>query len=192
MKKIALLVLASMLTLTTFAQQSIGGSVNKPKKGTALNAEDASSSYWFRDIGVTFNPDEKRYGLSLGGDFGTCGYGMFSASLNDSNLGYALGIGVQKRVLLADNLVMLQGRLYPYATYYNYEVINSKGNTDYKSKFSYGAEAALVGGLKLISTKKGTNHYLTVGYYMSAAEFKFDYIEKSGNWMIGWTIAGLD
>lgn len=190
MKKILSLALVSMLTLgSAYAQQSIGGTVNKPKKETISNPEESANSYNFSDIGITFNTDDKRYGIGFGGDLGKSGYFNMSFGVVDSNFSSAFGLGLQKRALFADNLLMLQGRAVPYLTYYTYDSYDSRGNETSKSKFSYGLDVSIVGGIKLFTTKKGKLHFLTIGYYMGAPEFKFDNIVDNGSWQIGWTIA---
>lgn len=53
--------------------------------------------------------------------------------------------------------------------------------------FTYGANVSICAGLKLWNTKKGNSTFVTVGYYMTAPEFKTDNMGDNGSWGIGFT-----
>lgn len=146
------------------------------------------------DIGLTFNTDQKVYGLNFLYDvsdlvysgFGfTGGFGDYSSY----QCNFYLGIG--KRYLIGSS-VLLQGKIGGYAGYLSYDqaTFDKKGHEskETKGEFAYGAEANIAAGLKLWTSSKGTSGFITLGYYMTAPKFKTENMGDNGSWCIGITL----
>ncbi|MBQ8191097.1 MAG: hypothetical protein IJZ45_04970 [Bacteroidaceae bacterium] len=150
------------------------------------------------DIGVSYNSDSEVVGLSFGNDLGESGYMKygFNVGFGDIDLySGTLGIGLKKRYVMND-VFLIQGMIYPYIGYgsTSYKILDSYSNygtpiyeTKTNNDFLYGAAANLSIGLKLWNTKKGNSTFLTLGYYISAPEFKTENMFDNGSWGIGFT-----
>ena len=162
---------------------------NKPNEASVSDGFVQGS-----DIGITFNTDQKTYGLKLLYDVSDLVYSGFGFTLglgDYSSYLYNFYLGIGKRYLIGKS-ILLQGKIGGYAGYFSYEqpTYNDKGHVtkDTKGEFTYGAEANVAAGLKLWTSKKGTSGFVTVGYYMAAPKFKTDNMGDNGSWCIGITL----
>jgi hypothetical protein len=92
--------------------------------------------------------------------------------------------------------IMIGFHLYPYLNWLFYEEIvdfynSGKPKYDKNDKVSYGAALDVMAGIKLWTTQKGTQVYLTGSYESVAPEFKTDNTFKKGIWGIGITTIGI-
>lgn len=99
-----------------------------------------------------------------------------------------LGIGLTPRYVAEPFIVGLN--LFPYMGMNSYDVVESvdkHNNPKYKNKieFAYGAMLDLMAGFKLLTTKSGTDIYLTGSYNITAPEFKTEGAFKNGSWSVG-------
>ena len=75
---------------------------------------------------------------------------------------------------------MLLGKLNPYIGWYSAPYSDD-------TKFTYGAQAMLGAGFKLLETQKGKSVFLSGGYSVAAGEFKTKGMFDAGYWTLGIT-----
>ena len=139
------------------------------------HSSDGSQTY-----GVDFTTDFGKY-LSLNWNFvSNLKFGSDDIKVANGTVGF----GVKQR-LLFNKRFLVQGKLYPYLGYGETSLPNNDGEES-KGKFLYGAAANIQVGFKLFEIK-GNPNYLTLGYMITAPEFKTDNMLKGGAWMIGIT-----
>jgi hypothetical protein len=138
-------------------------------------------------------PKDKVYGIHIGflnNKYMYCGFdGIGSWADHGSDI-TVIGIGWGSKY--KQGPLLFQGNIYPYAGLMCYQDSsmdsNNKEKWKTKWKFTYGLQASLGFGFNIYTSKKSNNHtYLTIGYYMGAAEFKTDGMVKNGNWVVGLT-----
>lgn len=201
MKKFLLVVLA----LSIFGQrQTISASYQGLQADTTIVKKAATDSTNKEnsdnpsDVIFSYNKDAKAFGINIGADTGKFIHFRFGMNFGfgDSNpMSFLLGFGLQKR-FTSENF-LLQGMLYPYIGYSQYEYKVQDGTTKNgspkmkdkkKREFTYGAAANICVGIKVYTSKKsGTRTFLAVGYYIAAPEFKTDNMFKNGSWCLGLT-----
>ena len=199
MRKIILSMVAFLsLQLCANAQTVIQNNYDSPI--TTANGEkpaESSPSNGFvqgTDIGITFNTDQKMYGLKVlydVSDLFYTGFGFVGGFGDFSSYQGNFYLGLGKRYLIS-KAFLVQAKVGGYIGYASHEEpsYDSKGRMtkNDKSEFAYGAEANIAAGVKLWTTKKGTSGFITVGYYMCAPKFKFNNLGDSGSWGIGITL----
>lgn len=197
LNKFTLLFLVTVVATTMHAQGSLIGaklsSNEVENENTISNVTATPNNYRGDDFGVGWNSDSKLLGLSFGFDdkkselhyFVGANYG-----LGDINLfGLTVGAGFSKRYV--NNGFLIQGKIYPYMgfSYMSYDKVdyyNKYGSPVYKTAWdgnmTYGLSANISIGMELWSS-----NYLTIGYYVSAPEFKFAHLFDGGSWALGLT-----
>lgn len=171
MKKSLFLVMLSIMSFVGLqAQEKVAVDGNTKSYTTA-------SDYY-----VGWNGNSEILSLNLGGDPGKYGYFTFGMNYGFGDFsvyeGY-IGFGLQKRYFI-DNTFLIQAKLFPYIGYGSYEE---------ESDFLWGAIAQFDLGLKLFTTKKGNDCYVTVGYMISAPELETEGMFDNGSWRLGLTMA---
>lgn len=153
--------------------------------------ENNDSDTEWRDYTVTINTDSKVYGFMVGAGMGnTPGYFNWGVSFSSGFSTYSSTLGIGAHCRTDNDQVMFTAAIFPYIGILAYE--KSKFNeythvkdTEQKTKFLWGAAANARVGIKLYTTKKGTSGYLTLGYYISAPEFKTEDMFDNGSWCLG-------
>lgn len=209
LKKIitCLIILGAFMSMTTANAQIVASSTSvstlvKNDGMISSNASAVSSPYSiskdtvpsFYDYVVSYSSESKIGAFSMGSTVGKYGYIDLGCSFGFGDISYTdfrFGLGVSKRYIF-DSGFMIVGKLYPYISYETYRVteLNEKGKEENKdkSKVSYGAAGCLAAGIKCWTTKKGNNAYLTIGYYVNAAEFETKDLIKLGSWQFGFSV----
>ena len=133
-----------------------------------------------------YQPDAKVYGLDISMDmYKYFFWGMsFYSNLKfkpEKALSFQINInlGVKKRIIINDNFMLL-GKLNPYIGWYSAPYSDD-------TKFTYGAQAMLGAGFKLLETQKGKSVFLSGGYSVAAGEFKTKGMFDAGYWTLGIT-----
>ena len=199
MKKIILSLVALMtIQLGANAQTVITNNYDSPitsADGTVPSQNVSPTGFrQGNDLGVTFNTDQKLYGLNFLSDVSDLVYFGFGYKMGFGDYSSYLAtfqLGVGKRYVF-DDTFLIQGKIGPYMGYNSYEYPsynskNGKSSTETKDEFTYGANASICAGLKLWNTKKGNSTFITLGYYMTAPEFKTENMGDNGAWCIGFT-----
>ena len=199
MKKIIFSLVALMtIQLSANAQTVITNNYDSPitsADGTVPSQNVSSTGFrQGSDLGITFNTDQKVYGLTFLSDVSDAVYFGFGYNMGFGDYSSYLGtlqLGVGKRYVI-DDTFLIQGKIGAYAGYHSYEYGSydydkRKSSTETKAEFTYGANVSICAGLKLWNTKKGNSTFVTVGYYMTAPEFKTDNMGDNGSWGIGFT-----
>lgn len=195
--KISLLFLLIVVATTVNAQGALIGvktTSDEVKNGkTASTVTATPSDYRGDDFGIGWNSDSKLLGLNFGFDdkkselyyFLGANYGLGEINI----FGFSVGAGLSKRYV--NKGFLIQGKVYPYMgfssiSYNAVDSYNKYGNPVYKTvsdaSMTYGLSANIAIGMEL-----WTSIYLTLGYYVSAPEFKFANLFDGGSWGIGLT-----
>lgn len=166
-----------------------------PDSDTNLNnADNKSLIRNGNDFFLEYLSDAKMYGL--GYNIGINKYFVFHFDIcsnlkfahdNMHMTSYTMGLGLHQRFCFNDNF-MLGVKAYPYAGFNLHDMIDEKGKKAMESEFIYGARAEASLGIKLFTNKNGNDAYLTVGYSLTAAEFKTEGMSDSGMIMLGYSI----
>ncbi len=167
---------------------------------TETNDEEKRKKYGFisaaegminaQDITIMLKPDDKYYGIRVttnNGWFGIIAGFTHQFVKYGADEGF-LGIGFSPKYTVGPLLVGVS--LYPYANLYTqYKSDGTYKNgepkiTD-KTKVGYGGMLDLSAGLKIYTTKKGKDIYVTGSYHVEAFEFKTEGAFKNGLWGVG-------
>lgn len=148
-----------------------------------------------QDVTIMLDPDNKYYGIRV-----TTSQGWFGIILGGTYqfVEYGadqvfFGLGLSPKYTVGPLLVGVS--LYPYVNMYTaYEpdgtYSNGKPKIKDKQKFGYGGMLDISAGLKVYTTQKGHDVYVTGSYHVEAFEFKTEGAFKNGMWGIGisWTL----
>ncbi len=153
------------------------------------------------DYTFMLDPDNKIYGFRANGNDTSIMSGLLGLSFgvewearDHGSYSLFLGLGLMPRYVAGP--IMIGFHLYPYLNWLFYEEIvdfynSGKPKYDKNDKVSYGAALDVMAGIKLWTTQKGTQVYLTGSYELVAPEFKTDNTFKKGIWGIGITTIGI-
>lgn len=189
MKKSLLLLALGIMTFVGLQAQETATADESKKSETAKSYTSVSDYY------VGWSDKSEIFSFNFGGSFDK--YSDFTLGFNFGFGDFSVyecyfGFGLQKRYFI-DNAFLIQAKLYPYVGYgsYEYETVNSKGKkiTEDESEFLWGAMAQFDLGLKIFTTKKGNDCYVTVGYMICAPELETDGMFDNGSWRLGLTMA---
>ena len=184
MKRLFFSLLSVMLF--AFAQAQSVESGNTPQTDSDKTVTTAATES-YSDYHVGWSDKAEILSFRFGGGpknggYFTMGYdwGFGDISIFDLYIGY----GLHKRVFFGDSF-LIQGKIWPYL---GFSMISYEGETESEYDFIYGASAQLEAGLKMYTTKKGNDLYLTVGYDITAPEFDTDGMIDNGTWQLGVTM----
>lgn len=142
------------------------------------------------DVTIMLRPDDKFYGIRLSYNNGWVGMisGFYYQFVSHGTSNAFLGLGLAPKYATGPLLVGVS--LYPYVNLYN--KTQYKGDSKYgvpmfedKTKVGYGGALDITAGLKVYTTKKGHDIYVTGSYHVDAFEFKTDGAFKNGLWGVG-------
>lgn len=143
-----------------------------------------------QDVTVVLSPDDKVYGIRVSTNRGWFGmvFGATYQFVSHGTYNGYLGVGLAPRYTVGP--LLLGVSLYPYVNMYSrYEKSGTykNGNPKFedKIKIGYGGALDLTAGLKVYTTKKGHDIYVTGSYHVDAFEFKTKGIFKEGLWGVG-------
>lgn len=151
------------------------------------------------DISIDYNSDSEIFGMGVISDVSKSGYWGLNWSMGFGDLlsySITMPFGLKQRYVFND-VFLVHGKIGPYLGYGYYETEEYKGTdkwgnakmeTKENHEFAYGANASLAVGLKLWTNKKGESNFLTIGYYISAPEFKTENMFDNGSWGLSFTI----
>ena len=187
------------LSVSTNPTTPISSSVDiaLPEDGVTKEAEADSIksgiSVKYYDIFLGYGPKSKVGAVGCGVDIGKYAYFAFLGNIGfgDMNqLAYVVGLGPRYRYV--SDSFMAFGSAYVYGGYgqYDYETYNSKGKIETKTErdFAYGMAFDFKLGACLNSNSKGERNYLSIGYLMTAGDFKFKKIGKFGTITLTYTM----
>ena len=139
-------------------------------------------------INLSFN-DPFELGLGIGFDTGKYGYGYLGGNLAifdnyeiSSISNFAIGFGGKQR--FRTDAFILTIKAFPYIGLLSTNYKEDK--TDYD--FTYGATANISAGIKMWTTSKGNDAFITIGYCINAPEFETKDLLKNGLWQFGLTL----
>lgn len=179
MKRLVFSLLSVMLF--AFAQAQVSNSVDGANAGNATVAKGD----WGVDHFVGWSDETEVFSYRMGGQ-GSLGYltsgmdfGFGDVSLVNGYLGY----GIKKRFYMND-VFLIQAAVWPYA---GFSMITVDDESESEYDFLYGISAQIEAGIKIFTTKKGNDLYLTIGYNITAPEFETENVVENGTWQIGVT-----
>lgn len=156
-------------------------------KSDSIQSDDIQSDGSSRggEFILGYGPKIKSGTIGFGADMGKYAYFTFLGNLGftDSNaMSFILGIGPKYRY--ANKNFMAFGSAYVYGGYsqFDYDTINSKGKKETKTKrdFGYGMAFDFKLGACVKTNSQGQRSYVSIGYLMTAGDFKFKKIGKYG------------
>lgn len=177
---------ASIVTSPTVLQESKQEETQK-KSGFIQRVEGMID---VTDVAIMLRPDDKFYGIQLSFNNGWFGMisGFYYQFVSHGTSNGFLGLGLAPKYATGPLLVGVS--LYPYVNLYN--KYQYKGDSKYgvpmfdeKTKIGYGGALDITAGLKVYTTKKGHDIYVTGSYHVDAFEFKTDGAFKNGLWGVG-------
>lgn len=181
MKRLVFSLLSVMLF--AFAQAQVSNSVDGASAGNTTAVKgDAAVDYF-----VGWSDEAEVFSLRMGGDlkngklgYFTCGVDVGTGDVSFGNCFF--GYGIKKRYYMNDSF-LIQAAVWPYAGFSSVTV-----GTEDEYDFLYGISAQIEAGIKIFTSKKGNDFYLTIGYNMAAPEFKMENVVENGTWQIGVTM----
>ena len=143
-----------------------------------------------QDVTVVLRPDDKVYGIRISTNKSWFGmiFGATYQFVSHGTFNSYLGVGLAPRYTVGP--LLLGVSLYPYVNMYSRYEQNGTGKNgipkfDDKIKIGYGGALDIAAGLKVYTTKKGHDIYVTGSYHVDAFEFKTDGAFKNGLWGVG-------
>jgi hypothetical protein len=180
MKKLVFSLLSVMVF--AFAQAQVSNSVDGANAGNATVAKGDGGADYFVGWSDEAEVFSFRVGSQNSGSLGYFTLGMDFGFGDVSLYNYYLGYGIKKRYYMNDAF-LIQAAVWPYAGLSSVTVDNES-----EYDFLYGISAQIEAGIKIFTTKKGNDFYLTIGYDMAAPEFETENVVENGTWQLGVTM----